>query len=149
MNFAKYNAITLEWKKQYPFKPIIEPYDPTKTLAGCIRCGSTRKLSRHHIANDFWFACLRPDLYAARYIQFRKEDVVLLCDRCHKLVHTHYRKMMLLVKTDIEIGFLGDTPSQECCDFWMQEFRDWFAKWIKKPYTKRKRRKRGNRRRKL
>lgn len=157
MNFAKYNAITLEWKKQYPCKPIIEPYDPTKTLAGCIRCGSTRKLSRHHIANDFWFACLRPDLYAARYIQFRKEDVVLLCDRCHKLVHTHYRKLMELVKDDLHkvahnnnfCDWLHEYPSKEWCDYWKQQFRDWFAKWIKKPYTKRKRRKRGNRRRKL
>ena len=142
MNFATYNATVLEWKKLYPFKPVIEPYDPTTDKRGCIRCSGTRKLSRHHKANDFWFACLRPDLYAARYIQFLKADVALLCDRCHKLVHTHYRKMMEQVLASVT--YIGETPiySQAWCDYWMQQFREWFEKWIKKPYTKRKR-KRG------
>jgi len=128
------------WKKEYPFTPVREVYDPTKTRACCIRCGSSRKVSRHHIANDFWFACLRPDLYAARYIQFRKEDVALLCDNCHKLVHKNYKKLMIDVKVSITYMDGVGIYSQAWCEYWMQSFRDWFAKWIKKPYTKRKRR---------
>ena len=136
MIYSTYNTIVNEWKIKYPFKPIIQPYNPTADFSCCIRCGSRRKLSRHHKGNDFYFATLRPDLYAARYIQFRPEDIAKLCDRCHKLVHTNYKKMMLQVKHSQPYGLV----TQEWCDHWINEFRSWFDKWIQKPYTKRKKR---------
>lgn len=135
-----YTETVERWKKLYPPIPERKVYDPTKTRATCIRCGSSKKVSRHHIANDFWFATLRPDLYAARYVQFKSEDVAKLCDNCHKLVHENYKKMMIQVKRDYPYQpFAILWPPKEWCDKWMQEFRDWFAKWIQKPYTKRKR----------
>lgn len=151
MNFQTYKATIAEWTRLYPPPVTRKQFNPVNVRSCCKRCGSSRKVSRHHKGNDFYFACLRPDLYARDYIQFLPHQVEKLCDNCHKLVHKNYRKMMEQVKIDLEVAFSPPPliPTKEWCDYWMNEFRSWFDKWIQKPFRHRDRKRRRNARRKV
>lgn len=73
-----------EWRSKYPqvlHEVIITP------LSSCEKCGSKYELNRHHKGNDFWFAERWEEAFAARYIQYCKDDIVILCSSCHKKVH--------------------------------------------------------------
>lgn len=152
----QYYTIIETWKRLYgtpehgPFR-----YDPTELHVACAKCGKVKgKMSRHHKGNDFFFALYRPDLYAYRYMEFRKEDVVKLCNVCHRSVERYYDKLKkelyadynarhwrneILTYTTTHLG----PPSQEWCETWRAKFVAMFDKWIKKPVRKKKRKHRS------
>lgn len=100
-----------------------------------------KKMSRHHKGNDFFFAQMMPQHFAARYIEFHKDDVAKLCDDCHKLAHKLYKPLM--VKVWSELNWHGQKIiTKEWCEQWMNIFREVFDKWVVKPPKKRKKRRR-------
>src|SRR5882762_7553571 len=62
----------------------------------CAKCGrNNRRLSRHHKGHEYLWACLLPEFYAKRYNEFRKEDVVSICQRpCHENIHKIFRRRL-------------------------------------------------------
>jgi hypothetical protein len=95
-------------------------------------------MSRHHIENDFFFAQMRPDLYAKRYIEFRREDCAKLCDDCHKDVHAVYKRVTAEIWIELHKGGTKIiTP--EWCEKWRAVYRQAFEAWVKKPIRKKKR----------
>lgn len=86
----------IRWRKQYP--PPKVPYDPSKVRASplrCEKCKSQWKVTRHHKGHEFYLAVIDEEAYAARYIQFRPEDIVPLCARCHERIHKLYSLIMM------------------------------------------------------
>lgn len=59
----------IEEKKVYDYISELEPY--------CQLCGSTNLLQRHHI------------FYRSQGGLTIKENLIVLCDRCHRLVHSN------------------------------------------------------------
>lgn len=59
----------IEDKKVYEYISELEPY--------CQLCGSTNLLQRHHI------------FYRSQGGLTIKENLIVLCDRCHRLVHSN------------------------------------------------------------
>ena len=149
MNQSEYYELIAIWKKKYgvynPAQVAISHYSPARVRLICGKCLKLKSSSnRHHIANDFFFALQRPDLYAARYILFLPDDVDNLCKQCHVRCHVHYTP--LAKKMYAELAALNGTPSQEWCEHWKQLFRAVYSRWITRPLRKRKqkrRRKRG------
>lgn len=85
----------IRWRKLYP-QPR-QQYDPTKIKAAplkCAKCRSVWKVTRHHKGHEFYLAVIDEETYAERYIQFRPEDIVPLCGRCHEKVHRLYASIM-------------------------------------------------------
>lgn len=99
--FARWKYQMVLWRQEYGSQgPPKGTHDPTKIKAPtnrCAKCGSYKSLTRHHKGHEYYFACLWPALYAARYIEFRAEDIVVLCKRgkrCHQRIHKLYDKIM-------------------------------------------------------
>lgn len=59
----------------------------------CAKCGNT-PAQRHHKGNDFFFAKISPDVYAKRYLEFHTDDIVPLCNNCHKKIHMMYEELL-------------------------------------------------------
>ena len=53
-------------------------------------CDRTYNLHRHHKGHDYIFACILPDVYAERYIQYHNDDCIYLCKQHHEAVHRYY-----------------------------------------------------------
>lgn len=147
IGMERYVAIILEWKKLYgvpergPFR-----FDPTEARLCCFRCEKKKdKMSRHHTANDFFFAQMLPQFFAKRYVEFRREDTEKLCDACHKLAHRLYKPITAQVWSELNRG--GQRViTREWCEKWMGVYRMAFYAWIKDhPYKKRKRKRHRNR----
>ena len=76
--------LTNDEKKVYDYINKIEPY--------CVLCGKGYGLHRHHIR---YGACGRKT-----YIG----NIIVLCDRCHRMVHTNKEKWMpQLIELDEKI----------------------------------------------
>lgn len=61
----------------------------------CEKKGCKRKSDhRHHKGHEYLFATLDEETYARRYIEFRSEDIVYLCKKCHKSIHRLYQKII-------------------------------------------------------
>jgi len=146
MSYLEDYLITIKgWEKQYGTPARVFRYDPTEIQASCVKCGKMRKhMSRHHIANDFMFAQMMPDLYAKRYIEFHKDDVAKLCNDCHKDIHRYYKKLVLELFEELNDNGLK-IVTKVWCDDWMNRFRKLFEKWVKKPVKKRIRHRRKKR----
>lgn len=131
------------WKKLYgisergPFR-----FDPTEARLCCFRCGKKKdKMSRHHTANDFFFAKMMPAIFARQYIEFRREDTEKLCDACHKLAHKLYKDITHQVWAELNAG--GQRIiTEEWCKKWRIVYRLAFYNWIKEHPFKKRRRKR-------
>lgn len=150
MGLAEYRAQILEWQKTYGVPSRAFRYDPTETEASCRKCGKMRKrMSRHHISHDLRFAVMRPDLYAARYIQFRKEDTAKLCSNCHTRVHEYYMPMLEQMRDEladrsVNPKFKGRRElivSEEWCEKWRAVFKEAFEKWVATPPRRKLKRK--------
>jgi hypothetical protein len=135
-------AIVKEWERIYGKPARAFRYDPTELTVCCRKCGKLKKkMSRHHKGNDFFFAQMRPQDFAARYIEFRKEDTAKLCDGCHKLAHRLYKPLMEKVWWELYDGG-QKIITKEWCEKWMTIFREVFDKWVVKAPRKRKKRRR-------
>lgn len=140
MIVSRYYAITKQWEKEYGVtKSRAFNYDITEARLCCRRCGKLKKkMSRHHTGNDFFFAQMMPEHFAARYIQFRKEDTAKLCDDCHKLAHRMMKRYVAEIWDELhEHG--QKIITKEWCEAWMAKLRKEFEKWVVKPPKKRKR----------
>lgn len=86
-------ADTIEkWEKQFNVKlSLISGIMVSRSMLFCAKCKQKRKLQRHHKGSEFFLACVRPDLYAVRYLEFRSGDVVRICSKCHERVHDRYK----------------------------------------------------------
>lgn len=138
----RYFAIVKEWERIYGKPARVFRYDPTEIKACCRKCGKLRpKMSRHHTGNDFFFAQMLPDDFAARYIQFHKDDTAKLCDKCHKQAHHLYKPLMEKLWRELNEGG-QKIITKEWCQHWIDLFRAVFNRWVIKPPRKRKRRRR-------
>lgn len=91
------------WRKIYPppAAPLVKgQFNPAsvRTALTCAKCGSPRKVKRHHKGHEFLFAVIMPERYAARYVEFHPEDTVPLCDKHHKVIHRMYEPIIANVK---------------------------------------------------
>lgn len=141
MNEAEYFEMVAEWKRKWPPPP--KPYyiNLTEIRSACRKCGKNNgRMNRHHIASDFFFALHFPDHFAARYVEFHPDDVVKLCEHCHKTIHRYYDPVtQRMYKEFAEIKANGEQFTLEWCEKWKDKFRKMFAKWIKtKPKRRRK-----------
>lgn len=136
MSLARYRAQCLEWEETYG-KPERGSFswNPAETKTACAKCGKVKKkMNRHHICSDFIFALFRPDLYAKRYIEFRKEDTAKLCKNCHLQVERYYDP----IKARMWQSYSQQTCTEEWCEKWRAEFKKAFEKWLKPKRKKRK-----------
>lgn len=137
MSLARYRAQIAEWEKVYG-KPKQGPFrwNPADIRTACVKCGKQKKkMSRHHICSDFLFACMRPDLYALRYMEFRKEDCAKLCSKCHIAVENYNDPIQQRMLQEYQMS----TCTPEWCEKWRKIFREAFDKWLKaKPRKKRR-----------
>lgn len=98
--YRQYKIRIARWRSLYGSQQVKGEHDPAKLKVPtnrCAKCGSFQDLTRHHKGHEYYFACLLPETYAPRYIQFRQEDCVMLCKRgkrCHQRIHKLYDKIM-------------------------------------------------------
>ncbi len=133
MNKREYFAQVAEWRRKYPTptKPLHAPNLAKTRVNGCIRCGrKDRKLNRHHVACDFYFALMLPDVFAPRYIRFLDEDIVHLCQPCHKLAHTVVYDPL---KAELwrELDNIKREKLEDFARRWMKRYREAFFVWLK------------------
>ena len=157
MNESQYWLQIREWETTYG-KPKFGAgrYDPTSISATCVRCGKgSGRSSRHHKANDFFFALWMPDVYARRYIEFRPEDTARLCRRCHVNIERYSKPLKAALYA--EFGAKGGTGpvkwesisaankptwiTVEWCEAWRLRFSTLFDKWLSRPLRRKKKRK--------
>jgi hypothetical protein len=68
------------------------------TSRPCAKCGSTEDIARHHTGCEaMWLrhfiaqaSTKRYQDFKKRYESFHKDDTVLLCKKCHRLIHEFY-----------------------------------------------------------
>lgn len=90
-------------------------------------------MHRHHMRNDFFFAQLLPDIYAARYCEFHKDDVERLCDTCHQNIHKYWKPLVQRMWRD----YPGPGKVEESwCERWRCEFFEWYIMWQRTTYRK-------------
>lgn len=135
IRIGKYRAIVEEWRKQYGVPLQHSEFNLTLvSLPVCFKCGKQRLyMHRHHVSNDFLFACLRPSDYAKRYIHFHPDDVRWLCKHCHKNVHRAYHPVIKRFWMEA-----GDAPSREVCDKYRELCKKTFYRWVKRVKNKRR-----------
>lgn len=135
MSYAFWKLKLVEWRARYgaPAPPVKGNGDPSrvKVLASsCARCGSRKKVHRHHKGNEFFLACI-DEHFAARYIEFRAEDTVPLCRKHHAYIHTRYQELEVEVK-------LWGSASYNLYLVGLERYRLRFIaicdNWLAKPY---------------
>jgi hypothetical protein len=133
-SLQQYNAKLAEWRRLYGTSlPPPSTVNLTKLHISCAKKGChERRTQRHHTGNDFWFALLLPQHFAARYIQFRKEDTAPLCEKHHIAIHKVYKGLMQQVHYELKVFAANDVAiTQEWCEKWMVTFRLRFERWRK------------------
>lgn len=136
--FSNYKYILSIWIKEYgpvPDKPRVINLTQTKQRK-CVVCGRRNDLHRHHKAHDFYFACLRPDLYAARYIRFLDEDIDLLCDKCHKAFHKRLKPLVREANVTLSSKIRVGKPTRTECEQWRAIFLETYNKWVDRRRTR-------------
>ena len=87
----EYAATIEKWEKQFNVKlSLISGIMASRSMLFCAKCKQKRKLQRHHKGSEFFLACIRPDLYAVIYLEFRSEGIVRICNKCHEKIHDRY-----------------------------------------------------------
>jgi hypothetical protein len=101
-DIALYRKTVLEWKRKYGIPKQTFDLSRTSTIRYCERCkNSTRKITRHHKGDDYFYAIMLPDDFAPRYIQFLREDIVFLCSTCHNNAHKILDEIRLEFKQEL------------------------------------------------
>lgn len=138
MNRKQYAEITKCWEQQYGVKSQAFRYAPGEISLACVKCGHHRVggMSRHHKANDFFFALWKPDLYAKRYLEFRREDCAKLCQRCHKAIENFSTRLKIELYEDFER--FDKIVDEKWCEEWRAKFVALFERWLAKPTRKHK-----------
>lgn len=132
----KYQSILARWRIQYkdqipPSKKGVKNTNLAKKKIKCAKCKRFKeKFNRHHKGNDFFWACLLPDIYAPRYIQFLEEDIAILCEKCHKELHygTFYKDILYnfyLAMNDAKM-----VVDKNLCDEYREKCIEMFNKWL-------------------
>lgn len=101
----------------------------------CIKCDSTNNINRHHIASDYLFACLRPDRYAKRYMEFREKDIAVICKDCHEWVHQFYSVLHIQVLTLVQVRHYEGRRvalTLKDCEKYRRKFTRLFNVWLNK-----------------
>lgn len=101
----------------------------------CVGCDSSSNINRHHIANDYLFACLRPDRYARRYLEFRKGDVAVICEACHHEVHLAYSELHMRVLRLVNDRYWQKKRmalTLKDCEKYRRKFIKLFNSWLNK-----------------
>lgn len=114
----------------------------------CAKCGKSKeRMQRHHIGSEMAFAKILPEYYARRYVSFLPEDIAWLCTRHHKNAHVLYRPLMQPVYEYAKVCQINRTqPNPHHLELLRQQIRKAFEAWInRKPYKKRKKNARSNR----
>ena len=122
-----------EWRIKYGVPPPSSiTYDPTSITVTCKKCNKIKsKLNRHHKCNDYLFACLLPDVYAKRYLEYRPADVDKLCEDCHRRWHNYikpflcklYEQLYYLKKDKVEI-------TETWCEGWRKLILERYERWL-------------------
>lgn len=144
MRINEYGRIVDGWKQQYGVSDRRGAfrYDPSEVRASCAKCGKIKsKMGRHHKCNDFFFALWMPDIYAKRYVEFRKEDCVKLCNDCHRNIERYSKRLKEALYRDFNIVGI-ENLTEEWAEKWRAQFGELFNRWISKPIRKRHRRRR-------
>lgn len=144
-SLKEYNIQLSLWKKLYgsPSASVVNNWNPTEIQAikHCKKCGAAREnMSRHHIANDYLFACLLPEVYAKRYIAFNDDDVAWLCTkRCHNRIHALYATLNRMVWNYVTSCRENKIPlSITILEEYKEKYRKLYYNWVKyKPKVKR------------
>lgn len=146
MNKTTYFQLVSSWERLYGVPSRAFKYDPADVKTCCEKCQRMPpKMSRHHKANDFFFAMWFPDIFAADYIQFRKEDCAKLCNRCHISVERFYESVKQELYADFNarggVKWVLSVDKEEArawAIIWRAKFITLFDRWLKKPIRKRK-----------
>ena len=142
MNKQEYFAIVKEWEEHYNIPNRVFKYDPTELKLCCEKCTRhKKKMSRHHKGNDFFFALWMPDEYAARYLEFRREDCAKLCDRCHRNIELYSVRLKRRLYTEFhKQKMLNEIITKEWCELWRAKFIKLYTRWINQPIRRKKKR---------
>lgn len=135
MNIKDWYKQIEEWKQKYGVTEQRHlKYDPTEIKLACAKCGKLKhRMSRHHKASDYMFAKLLPDIYAKRYIEFRKEDIDKLCNFHHKQWHKYIRPFMSRFYKEKDRQKI---ITEEWCEFWRAAILERYDKWLKQSIKK-------------
>lgn len=136
--FKQWESQYLQWKEIYKVKPVEKSFNPTSItlFKQCAKCKKTKgRLTRHHKGHEYLFACIMPQFYAERYIQFHPDDINWLCSKCHKRIHHLYMPIVNEVSLYVNTTLVVDYHR-------LEQFRlriiEYYEKWLsRKPYTKR------------
>jgi len=118
----KYFLQVEQWKKKYGLpqeqEKKIKWQDLTTIKADriCAKkgCDRTFNLHRHHKGHDYIFACILPDVYAPRYIQYHNDDCCYLCKQHHQAIHRYYAPVV--DEFFKEIVGLTNKDLEYCCE---------------------------------
>lgn len=122
-----------QWREQYGVKPKPPPvFDIKNTRVGCFCCGKQKaKMSRHHTGYDSLFADMRPDDFAARYVEFHPDDVERLCHYHHVRAHVAYGPLLAKLFAEIENGG-KKIITKRWCEQWRMRLRKRFYEWAER-----------------
>jgi len=96
-------------------------------------CRSKHNLSRHHKGHEYLFAVLLPHVHARRYLEFRPDDCVLLCDLCHRLIHHSY--LQPIRRMNNEAAYLSDKQKAKVYEGYRQDLIIICEYWVTRPFT--------------
>lgn len=137
-NIRDWRAQVSEWERaenatEILHRPSTFAANLTKVkIRVCAKCGTHEGLiHRHHKGHEFLWARLLPKEYARRYVEFRKTDIVFLCEKnkCHLKIHKLYEPRLhelwpLLASQD---GVITHKQAERfrqklvrCCNNWLR-----------------------------
>lgn len=143
-NFKRWEENVNYWRAKYKYNDGNLSFDPARIVVvrRCVKCNSVRvKMSRHHKGHEYLFSVLMEARYAARYIQFHCDDVVWLCDRCHRRIHVIYAPVVQEVWDYVTAqDYAGKMLEYEVLETFRQRLLKTFNRWV--AYKKKRKRKR-------
>lgn len=125
---ANYLRMINIWECRYGIKlrREIVAYKPT-----CEKCKKNKAIHRHHKGHEFILACYDEVNWAKRYLEFRVEDIIWLCEKCHKNCHKVYDKFVEQFYTEV----LFTANKKVTCEKYHKIFTEAYEKWVKNKKT--------------
>lgn len=141
MSLRSHRLKVLRWRQQYGVVEERKSFDPINTsVSVCFICKKhKRRMERHHTGFDSIFADMLPDVFAAQYVQFKKEDCELLCSYHHKRAHTSMEVLVAMMFDEKDANMhRGIEPTEDWCRKWIARFRAHFYEWASRYKLRRK-----------